>query len=90
MFLNRLFRRKKDPVTRAAEIKAKYEAKRKKPELFTQAQEELRKELGLTPGSQAAAEKRAERIKRKSAPFDLAVDEAERLKKIHSARRGRK
>jgi hypothetical protein len=90
MFLNRLFRRKKDPATRAAEIKAKYEAKLKTPELFTPAQEELRKELGLTPGSQAADEKRKARLKRKSAPFDLAVDEAERLKKIHSARRGRK
>ena len=90
MFLNRLFRRKKDPATRAAEIKAKYEAKRKAPQLFTPAQEALRNELGLAPDSQAAAEKRAARLKRKSAPFDLARDEAERLKKIHSARRGRK
>ncbi|MFM7861026.1 MAG: hypothetical protein ACKO8C_06470 [Candidatus Nanopelagicaceae bacterium] len=96
MWLDWLFRRKKDPVARAQEIKAKFEAKRKPQGLFTPAQEELLKELGLTPGDEAQnqkqreAKREAKRLKRKSAPFDLAVDEAERLKKIHSARRGRK
>jgi hypothetical protein len=41
---------KRDPKERAAEIKAKYEAKQVPPELFTKAQAELMDELGLTPG----------------------------------------
>lgn len=99
MWLDWLFRRKQDPTARAQEIKAKFEARRKPQGLFTPAQEELLKELGLTPGDEAAnqklreakrEEKRLNRIKRKSDPLSLAVDEAERLKRIHSARRDRK
>ena len=84
--INRLLKRKRDPKTRAAEIKAKYEAKRKGQGMFTPAQEELMDELGLKPGS----ERKPKKIKRKSDPMSLAVDEAERLKRIHSTRRGRK
>ena len=99
MWLDWLFRRKKDPAARAEEIKAKFEAKRKPQGLFTPAQEDLMKELGLTPGEEGEnqkrraakrEERRLNRIKRKSDPLSLAVDEAERLKKIHSARRDRK
>ena len=41
---------KKDANQKAAEIKAKYEAKRQVQGPFTPAQEELMDELGLTPG----------------------------------------
>ena len=84
--INRLLKCNRDPQTRAAEIKAKYEAKRKGQGMFTPAQEELMDELGLKPGSESKPKK----IKRKSDPMSLAVDEAERLKRIHSTRRGRK
>ena len=40
-----------DHVAKAAEIKAKHEAKGKKQGLFTPAQEALMDELGLTPGA---------------------------------------
>ena len=42
---------KKDANQVAAEIKAKYEAKRQIQGPFTPAQEELMDELGLTPGN---------------------------------------
>ena len=83
---DRLLKRNRDPQARAAEIKAKYEAKRKGQGMFTPAQEELMDELGLKPGS----ERKSKKFKRKSDPMSLAVDEAERLKRIHSTRRGRK
>ena len=41
---------KKDANQKAAEIKAKFEAKRQVQGPFTPAQEELMDELGLTPG----------------------------------------
>lgn len=44
-------RRERDAAKIAAEIKAKYEAKRVNQGLFTPAQEELMAELGLTPGT---------------------------------------
>ena len=84
--INRLLKPKRDPQARAAEIKAKYEAKRKGQGMFTPAQEALMDDLGLKPGS----ERKPKKIKRKSDPMSLAVDEAERLKRIHSTRRGRK
>ena len=43
---------KKDANQKAAEIKAKYEAKRQIQGPFTPAQEELMDELGLTPGKE--------------------------------------
>jgi hypothetical protein len=89
MWFSWLFRKKKDPVARAAEIKLKFEAKRSAPpSLFTAGQEQLMKELGLAPGSDSQA--REKRIKRKSDPVRLAADEAERLKRIHSTRHDRK
>jgi hypothetical protein len=51
MWLPKRLRKSSDPVAKAAEIKAKYEAKRKEQGLFTPAQEELMDELGLKPGS---------------------------------------
>lgn len=53
-FILRIFERdgqRKDAATKAAQIKAKYEAKRKEQGLFTPAQEALMDELGLTPGA---------------------------------------
>jgi hypothetical protein len=43
-------RNKRDAAAHAADIKARYEAKRVNQGLFTPAQEELMEELGLTPG----------------------------------------
>lgn len=43
-------RSKKDANQKAAQIKAKFEAKRQVQGPFTPAQEELMDELGLTPG----------------------------------------
>ena len=50
-FVHRKRRKGIDHVAKAAEIKAKHEAKRKEQGLFTPAQEALMDELGLTPGS---------------------------------------
>ena len=54
-------RSKKDANQKAAEIKAKYEAKRQVQGPFTPAQEELMDELGLTPGkvSESKAKEKA-------------------------------
>ena len=51
MWLPKRLRKAADPAAKAAEIKAKYEAKRREQGLFTPAQEELMDELGLKPGS---------------------------------------
>lgn len=85
-------KRKIDPAIQAADIVAKFEAKRATPKLFTEAQEVLMDELGLTPGSQRKenAKKRTDRANDKSDLANLAASEAERLKKIHSTRRDRK
>lgn len=57
MWLPNRLRKATDPVAKAAEIKAKYEAKRKEQGLFTPAQEELMDELGLKPGSKKTESK---------------------------------
>ena len=60
---------KKDANQKAAEIKAKYEAKRQVQGPFTPAQEELMDELGLAPGksieskTNVAKEKKAKNTK---------------------------
>ena len=61
MWLPKKLRKATDPVAKAAEIKAKHEAKRKVQGIFTPAQEDLMDELGLTPGSakEIRKEKRA-------------------------------
>ena len=51
----RFKRRKIDAVAKAAEIKAKHEAKRQEQGLFTPSQEALMDELGLTPGTTKSA-----------------------------------
>ena len=62
-------RNKPDANQKAAEIKAKYEAKRQVQGPFTPAQEELMDELGLTPGksveskSNVTKEKKAKNTK---------------------------
>jgi hypothetical protein len=65
MWLPKRLRKTTDPVAKAAEIKAIYEAKRKEQGLFTPAQEELMNELGLTPGSKNSkkVEKRVKNTK---------------------------
>lgn len=57
MWLPKKLRKTTDPVAKAAEIKAKHEAKRKEQGLFTAAQEELMDELGLKPGSKKEVSK---------------------------------
>ena len=57
MWLPKRLRKTTDPVAKAAEIKAKYEAKQKAQGLFTPAQEELMDELGLKPGSKREVKK---------------------------------
>jgi hypothetical protein len=57
MWLPKRLRKSSNPVEKAAEIKAKYDAKRKEQGLFTPAQEELMEELGLKPGSKKSESK---------------------------------
>ncbi len=57
MWLPKRLRKTTDPDAKAAEIKAKYEAKQKAQGLFTPAQEELMDELGLKPGSNKSQSK---------------------------------
>ena len=52
----RFKRRKIDAATKAAEIKAKHEAKRQAQGLFTPSQEALMDELGLKPGTSRTSE----------------------------------
>ena len=57
MWLPKRLRKSTDPVAKAAEIKAKFEAKRKEQGLFTPAQEALMDELGLKPGNKKSQKK---------------------------------
>ena len=67
------FRRAKvDPEQKAAQIKAKYEAKQAKQGLFTPAQEALMDELGLTPGAEKKINEKP--IKKKRSDIQKAHD----------------
>ena len=67
------FRRAKlDPAQKAAQIKAKYEAKQAKQGLFTPAQEALMDELGLTPGAEKKINEKP--IKKKRSDIQKAHD----------------
>ena len=57
MWLPKRLRKSSDPVAKAAEIKAKFEAKRKEQGLFTPAQEALMDELGLKPANKKSQKK---------------------------------
>ena len=57
MWLPKRLRKSNDPVAKAAEIKAEFEAKRKEQGLFTPAQEALMDELGLKPGNKKSQKK---------------------------------
>jgi hypothetical protein len=69
------WRRDVDPVAKAAEIKAKHQAKQQVQGLFTPAQEELMDELGLKPGSKNSAEskKSEQRVKNTKARDPLTA-----------------
>jgi len=67
------FRRAKlDPAQKAAQIKAKYEAKQAKQGLFTPAQEALMDELGLTPGAKKSINEKP--VKKKRSDIQKAHD----------------
>ena len=67
------FRRAKvDPEQKAAQIKAKYQAKQAKQGLFTPAQEALMDELGLTPGAEKKINEKP--IKKKRSDIQKAHD----------------
>lgn len=67
------FRRAKvDPAQKAAQIKAKYQAKQAKQGLFTPAQEALMDELGLTPGAEKKINEKP--IKKKRSDIQKAHD----------------
>ena len=67
------FRRAKvDPEQKAAQIKAKYQAKQAKQGLFTPAQEALMDELGLTPGAEKKINEKP--IKKKKSDIQKAHD----------------
>lgn len=72
MWLPKRLRKSTDPVAKAAEIKAKFEAKRKQQGLFTPAQEALMDELGLKPGSKKS-ESKSKRIKNTKARNPLTA-----------------
>ena len=72
MWLPKKLRKTTDPAAKAAEIKAKYEAKRKEQGLFTPAQEELMDELGLKPGSKREV-KNEKRVKNTKARDPLTA-----------------
>ena len=70
------FRRAKvDPEQKAAQIKAKYQAKQAKQGLFTPAQEALMDELGLTPGAPGIEKNINEKpVKKKRSDIQKAHD----------------